>query len=168
MHGYNFERFANANELQNTAQHVVRQGESLYSIAKMHNVTVEDLMSINKLSSTMIYPNQILFIPTGNINGNNHNNYKEYITKTGDTLESILNENNISQSNFDKYNDVYKLELAPNQVIELDKAGTQKVYEVKAGDNYNSILNKNNITPMMLLDYNKEKWLAPGTRIIIG
>ncbi|MDE7102934.1 MAG: LysM peptidoglycan-binding domain-containing protein, partial [Bacteroidales bacterium] len=42
----------------------VRRGETLSSIAKRYGVKVDDLMSWNKLKSTVIYPNQLLHIHT--------------------------------------------------------------------------------------------------------
>ncbi|MDE7090796.1 MAG: LysM peptidoglycan-binding domain-containing protein, partial [Bacteroidales bacterium] len=44
--------------------HRVRRGETLSSIAKRYGVKVDDLMSWNKLRSTVIYPNQLLHIHT--------------------------------------------------------------------------------------------------------
>ena len=44
-------------------QYIVKSGDSLYSIAKTFNTTVDELKSINHLYSNTIYPNQILFIP---------------------------------------------------------------------------------------------------------
>ncbi len=169
MHGYNFERFANAGELQNTTQYVVKQGDNLYSIAKTNDVTVDELMNLNKMSSNMIYPNQILFIPKKSNYQNNQSIYKnEYITKKGDTLESIMMKNGITPDELDKYTSIYKLELEPNQIVELEGITQKKTYEVKSNDSVNSILNKHNITPMMLLEHNKENWLKPGTKIIVG
>jgi LysM repeat protein len=43
--------------------HVVKQGESLYGIAKIFSVKVEDLVTINKLKSTAISPGYHLKIP---------------------------------------------------------------------------------------------------------
>ncbi len=57
---------ATANSLGNTSKrriHIVKQGETLYRISKMYNVTIEDLMRVNKLKSTTIYVGQRLIIP---------------------------------------------------------------------------------------------------------
>jgi 3D (Asp-Asp-Asp) domain-containing protein len=40
----------------------VEKGDTLYRIAGMHNITVENLKSRNKLESNLIYPNQELSI----------------------------------------------------------------------------------------------------------
>ena len=55
--------------------YVVKSGDSLYLIAKKYNTTVDELKKINHLYSNMIYPNQILLIPT------NNKKYTEYNTK---------------------------------------------------------------------------------------
>jgi hypothetical protein len=45
-------------------QYRVRQGDTLWSIARNNNVTVEDLRSSNSLGSTRIVAGQMLVIPT--------------------------------------------------------------------------------------------------------
>lgn len=50
-----------AGTLQSPRTHIVRPGESLWYIAKMYNMTVEDLMNKNNLGNpNVLYPGQIL------------------------------------------------------------------------------------------------------------
>ena len=79
--------------------YTVEKGDSIYAIARKYNINPELLASLNGLNnSDYIYPNQIILIPKAN--------YSYYITKSGDTLDSVsnlfgvtrdklLNENNI-------------------------------------------------------------------------
>lgn len=41
-------------------EYTVQKGDSLYKISKIHNVSIADLMTKNKLTSTVIHPNQKL------------------------------------------------------------------------------------------------------------
>ncbi len=41
-----------------TSTHNVQKGDTLYKISRMHNVSVNDIMSWNGLTSTLIFPNQ--------------------------------------------------------------------------------------------------------------
>lgn len=43
--------------------HTVRRGENLWAIARRYGTTVQALMAANNLSSTVIYPGQVLRIP---------------------------------------------------------------------------------------------------------
>ena len=56
---FDFERETNYN-------YVVKQGDSLYKIAKEYGVTVNDLLEANGLKNALIYPNQVLIIPLNN------------------------------------------------------------------------------------------------------
>jgi len=46
-------------------QHTVASGESLWSIAQNHGISVEELRRINRMASNRILPGQVLEIPTG-------------------------------------------------------------------------------------------------------
>ncbi len=64
--------------------YVIEKGDSLYSIAKRYNINPELLASMNGLNmNDYIYPNQEILIPK--------NGYSYYITKDGDTLDTVSN-----------------------------------------------------------------------------
>ncbi len=64
--------------------YTVQKGDSLYAIARRYNINPELLASLNGLNnSDYIYPNQVILIPKSN--------YSYYVTKEGDTLDSVSN-----------------------------------------------------------------------------
>ena len=65
--------------------YVVKKGDSLWSIAKKYNMTVDELKSINNLKSNLLSIGQRLKIKESNDNQN------IYIVKKGDTLYKIAN-----------------------------------------------------------------------------
>ncbi len=77
--------------------YTIEKGDSLYAIARKYNINPELLASMNGLSmEDYIYPNQELIIPK--------NNYSYYITKEGDTLNTVsqmfkTNVNNLLKDN---------------------------------------------------------------------
>ncbi|WP_067727934.1 3D domain-containing protein [Oceanobacillus damuensis] len=75
-------------------EHQVQNGESLWKIANKHNTTVEELIDINDLKSTVIHPKELLFIND------------TYSVKRGDTLNSIAREYNISADELIEWNDL--------------------------------------------------------------
>lgn len=61
----------------------VKQGDSIYSISRMYNTSVDTLLMLNGLDKDdYIYPNQEIIVPSEGVN--------LYITKTGDTINSII------------------------------------------------------------------------------
>lgn len=64
--------------------YTVEKGDSIYAIARRYNINPELLASLNGLNNTdYIYPNQVILIPKSN--------FSYYVTKEGDTLDSVSN-----------------------------------------------------------------------------
>lgn len=77
--------------------YTVQKGDNLYSIANKFNTSVDELKSLNNLSTNIIQIGQVLKIPS---------KYKEYIVKRGDTLWNIARENNTNVSTLTKINNL--------------------------------------------------------------
>lgn len=82
----------------------VKKGDSIYGIARRYNINPELLSTLNGLNYTdYIYPDQIIMIPKAN--------YSYYVTKAGDTLDSVANVLNVSRNKLlDENNIIYLLE----------------------------------------------------------
>lgn len=80
----------------------VQKGDSIYGIAKRYNINPELLASLNGLNySDYIYPDQLIMIPKPN--------YSYYITKEGDTLDSVSNILGITRDKLLSENDIIYL-----------------------------------------------------------
>lgn len=144
-------------------QYVVKKDDSLYKIAKAYNTTVDELISLNNLPSNVIYPNQILLIPkSSNTVGNN-----TYLTKSGDTIGSILKKYNISFSDLDKYNDLDKLQLLGNQLLYVGTTNNVCTLEVRGDLSIDDVLDSYRLTPLEFLRLNEKNILKPGSKINI-
>lgn len=75
----------------------VKQGDSIYSIARAYNVNPETLLLVNGLNKDdYIYPNQELIVPKGDV--------ALYVTKPGDTLSFIVDNLGIDANTLNKEN----------------------------------------------------------------
>ena len=96
-----------------TQQYTVQPGDTLYLISKAYGTTVDAVMSQNNLSSTVIYPGQVLLIPgSGQAPPSSTaptDATQQYIVQPGDTLylisraygttvETIMSQNNLSST----------------------------------------------------------------------
>ena len=75
----------------------VKKGDTLYGIALKSNISVNDLMNYNGLTSSFLQVGQVLKIPNKSI---------IYIVEAGDTLYSIAKENNITVEQLKELNNL--------------------------------------------------------------
>lgn len=101
-----------AGNISNIAQYTIQKGDTLYIIARKYGTTVANLKSTNNLGSDMIYPGQVLVIPSK-------------------PLETILTEKQI-----DRYSAKFEVSVnKTNRVLTLYANGVPlKSYHVELGD----------------------------------
>lgn len=86
----------------------VKQGDSIFSIARMYNISPDTLLLLNGLNKNeYIYPNQEILIPKDNV--------VVYITKTGDTISAIANNLGVDANTLNKENE--KIFVMEDQLI---------------------------------------------------
>jgi len=124
--------------------YIVKSGDSLYSIAKKYNTTVNKIKELNNITSNLLTIGQILNIPMEEIILIN-----EYIVKSGDSLYSIANKYNTTVNELKRINNLTSNLLSVGQILKLpsiDEVTTINEYVVKSGDSLYSIANKYNTT----------------------
>ena len=124
-----------SNDSQNNI-YIVQSGDSLYSISKKFNTTVDELKRINNLSSNTLSINQRLLIPQANENQNSNQNNSIYIVKSGDSLYSIAKRFNTTVDELKRINNLSSNNLSINQKLILPN---KNIYIVKKGDSLYSI-----------------------------
>lgn len=87
--------------------HEVKKGDSLWDIADQYETTVDELVQINELKTTIIQPKQKLFINS------------EYIVEKGDTLIDIGKDYDVSVANLKKWNGLKSDIIAIGQELEI-------------------------------------------------
>ena len=118
--------------------YVVKKGDSLWSIAKKYNMTVDELKSINNLKSNLLSIGQRLKIKESDDNQN------IYIVKKGDTLYKIANMYGTAVDNLKALNNLKNNNLSIGQ--KLIVPSKNKIYIVQKGDSLWSIARKYDTT----------------------
>ena len=78
-------------------KYLIKNGDTLYAIAKQYNINPELLALINGLNmDDYIYENQEILIPKSN--------YSYYLTKSGDSLNDVLNLFKVDYNDFKTIN----------------------------------------------------------------
>ena len=97
------------NQKEYLKKYIILAGDTLYDIARRNNIDINTILMLNGLNKNdFLYPGQEIVIPANN---------DVYITKDGDTLNSILDNNNIMLDKLMERNkNIY---LLPEQMIIL-------------------------------------------------
>ncbi|MBS4173094.1 3D domain-containing protein [Bacillus sp. FJAT-49736] len=89
------------------AEYNVKKGDSLWSISKEKQLTVDHLMQWNHLKTDLIYPNQKLTI----------SNKKTYEVKNGDTIWDIAKKYHVTTDQIKKWNKLSADLIHPNDIL---------------------------------------------------
>ncbi len=135
--------------------YTVKKGDTLYKIANMYGVTVDELKKINNLTSDNLSIGQKLFIPEGNTV--EETEYIVYKVEPGDTLYSIAKKYNTSPEAIKEYNKLTSNLLTINQVLQIPiekRVMENSIYTVKKGDTLYKIANNYGVTVKELMNLN--------------
>ena len=135
-----------SSSVDNNKYYIVKKGDSLYSIARSNNMTVDKLKSLNNLTSNILSIGQKLIISSGSKVSNN-----VYVVKKGDTLWSIANNFNVSVNDLKNANNKSNNSLSIGEQLIIPGKSTGEnvsttIYTVKSGDNLYSIARRYNVT----------------------
>lgn len=118
--------------------YVVKKGDTLGQIAKTYNTTVNELKSINNLSSDLILINQKLTIADSSKSTSNNTTTttksssstktssaaKTYKVVSGDSLIKIANKHSISLAELKQWNNLTSTIIYPGDILNVSKPGS--------------------------------------------
>lgn len=167
--------------IPNYINYTVKRGDTLYSIARNNNVSIDTILKDNALTSNTLMVGQNLRIRT---NGNTSTvfeecfgpdytpptmqNYITYTVKRGDNLYNIASRYNTSVSAITSLNNLSSNNLSIGQVLKIPSSTSNTpsstTYVVRSGDNLYSIARRFNTT----VDAIKRKNNLTSNNISIG
>ena len=131
--------------------YVVQNGDSLWKIANKYGITVDELKSLNGLSSNNLTVGQILEVPSSS------SDVSTYTVKAGDSLWKIANMYGLTVAELKDLNGLTSDNLSVGQVLKVNNSSNNSsgnTYTVKSGDSLWSIANKYETTVNTLKSLN--------------
>ena len=128
--------------------YIVVKGDSLWSIAKKFNTTVDKLKELNNLSTNNLSIGQKLVVTAP------AKDTDTYIVQKGDTLYAIAGRFGTTVANLMSINNLSTPNLAIGQVLRIPSVSSSETYVVKAGDTLYAIANRFNTDVQTLKNIN--------------
>lgn len=119
--------------------YIVKRGDTLYSIARLFNVSVDELRRLNNIVGNNLSIGQVLLIPNRDVDNDNSNSNNDtdsnnsYVVVSGDNLYNIALKYGVSVVDIINLNNLSSTVVIPGQVLLIpNKEST--TYTVKRGD----------------------------------
>lgn len=154
-------------------KYTIKSGDTLYGIAKKFNVTVDDLKSINNLTSNTLTVGNILTIPTGESNVSEVETPGvggiNYVVQKGDNLYSIANKYGVTVDQIKETNNLKTNTLQIGQILLIPGTTNYANYTVKKGDTLYKIASTYGTTVSKLKSVNNltTDFLSVGQELLI-
>lgn len=100
-------------------EYEIEKGDNLWNIAEENDTSVEYLLRINDLKSTVIHPKQVILLN------------EEYKVEKGDSLESIAKEYHVTVDEIKEWNDLSSSTIKIGQVLDIKSENTKKASSQK-------------------------------------
>ncbi len=150
--------------------YTVEKGNTLFSIAEAHNVSVDELIKLNPEATNGIKPGQILKIPNSFEKKRETENekYLFYTVEKGNTLFSIAVTHNVSVDELIKLNPEATNGIKPGQILKIpttyhnkelinDSIPPDTINKLQKGLNDPLYFTEAGITPCNQFEYSKDK-----------
>lgn len=148
--------------------HTVSRGETLYSIASRHQISVEDIIRHNSLRSATIHPGQVLNIPgrksvSGAVASTSSDNI--YVVRRGDSLSSIASRHGTTVEALRQTNQLKSHMLHPGQELRVPGKSALRTqqsvtsrpaatYTIRRGDTLSAIAARHGVSVANLARHN--------------
>ena len=160
--------------------YVVKEGDSLWEIARQFDLDSKQLQQLNGLTSNVIHPGKRILV------AGSHRIESEpaasqpvksefyYHVRSGDSLWTIANKYNISTDEIKRWNNLPGNLIHPGnrlllKVADSGKSVADTFYSVRSGDSLWTIARRHNISPEEIKRWNnlKDNTIYPGKRLLL-
>jgi membrane-bound lytic murein transglycosylase D len=150
----------------------VRNGDSLWTIARQYNIDARELRNRNGLASNVIHPGDRLLIGTASEKAAAEFYYE---VRSGDSLWTIARQHDVSPEEIRLWNNLDdNMMIHPGNRLLLRVADAGEImvdtyYQVRNGDSLWSIARQYNISPEEIKKWNnlKNSTIHPGNRLVL-
>ena len=145
------------------AVHKVRKGESLFQIAKKYDLSVDQIKSLNNLTSDYLYVGQNLKVVSNGTLPSAREDFTKHTVRKGETLGHIAENYGVRASDLRKWNNIRGSRIYPGQKLLLQSnsdythSSTPKnvdYHTIRKGETLNSIANKYDVSVDQLKSWN--------------
>ena len=136
--------YNNENTTDEYQIYTIKKGDNLYQIARTFNTTVDEIKTLNNLTSNTLTIGNTLKIPKSK--EQTSTDYLTYKVVSGDTLYSIAKKYNINVDTLKNYNNLTSNLLSLGQILRIPNTTNNKTYKVVSGDSLYSIAKRYNTT----------------------
>ena len=147
--------------------YTVVKGDTLYGIASKYDISVDELKSLNNLTSNTLYIGQQLKVPEKDIEESEE--YEIYTVVKGDSLWLISQKYDVPVDDLIELNNLETVNLQIGDKLKIPKATSKKTYIVQKGDSLWSIAKDYNISveELKLANNLTSNLLSIGQQLII-
>lgn len=154
---------------QETIEHSIKKGETVFSIAKQYEVTMKSIFDLNPQSRDVIYAGSMLTIPkvskTSTPNSNkNSSEIRTYTVVRGDTKSGLSERFNVSIASLEQQNPQIVAMLQAGHILKIDPNFVAEKVKVRNGERLVNkgetlwgIAKENNISVDALIAANKNR-----------
>jgi len=167
--------------------YVVREGDSLWEIARQLNMDSKELKKVNSLATNVIHPGDRLQIAiqqsesevSQSINSESVELQQVvaefyYNVRRGDSLWTIAREYNVSTGEIKRWNNLNNNLIRPGnklllKVADAEESMIETFYQVRSGDSLWTIARRHNISPEKIKRWNnlQDNTIYPGNRLLL-
>ena len=151
--------------------YIVKNGDSLWEIARQFKVDTKELRQLNSLANNIIYPGDRLLVRPDTKSAETRFYYQ---VRSGDSLWSIARKHNISTEEIKRWNNLKSNTIHPGNPLLLKLADSgdsmaDTYYQVRSGDSLWSIARNHNISADEIKRWNnlKNNTIHPGNRLLL-
>jgi LysM repeat protein len=169
----------------NAGSYTVASGDSVWSVANKHGITMDQLRSWNNIKNDFIYPGQRLVVKnsgnkqtssptTASTSISSSAGSQKYTVASGDSVWSIANKFGITMDQFRSWNNIKNDYVYPGQSVRVSGTATAanqtastSNYTVVSGDSVWGIADKFGISRDQFIQWNniKDNFVYPGQSV---